>query len=65
MSKFASASIHPRVKNGRTVHEKVNTSKSSTGAARDRAIAGLMGHLERHPNDAQSAGHLDKLNKRK
>lgn len=54
-------SIHPRVVNGVTKYEKVNTCFSPNPATKERKILGLMAHLERHPHDLVSVGHLAKL----
>lgn len=57
----ANLSIHPRVENGRTVHDKVNTCLSPLKGKRERLIANIEAHLERHPNDGVSAARLSKL----
>lgn len=60
-SKRGGDSIHPRVRNGRTLFAKVNTHSAPKAATKARLIAALSAHCERHPDDAQSNGRLAKL----
>jgi hypothetical protein len=54
-------SIHPRVVNGVTAHKKVNTAKKKNPATVERALTGVMKHLEVHPNDGMQVARLAKL----
>jgi len=54
-------SIHPRVVNGHTVHEKKNTRKMKNPDVTARKIAAIEGHLDRQPGDAASRSYLLKL----
>lgn len=53
--------IHPRVRNARAAFAKVNTSAKPNPAIKQRTIAAITEHLERHPRDGMSAAHLSKL----
>ncbi len=55
--------IHPRVVHGQTIHPKVNTSKSKNPSTINRTIQAIESHLEKHPRDGMSQGHLSKLKK--
>lgn len=54
-------SIHPRVHRGRATHPKVNTSDKPNPATRQRVIAAIERHLERHPADGMSRARVAKL----
>jgi hypothetical protein len=56
-------SIHPRCwPHARPDwQDKQNTCKQKKRSTVERAIAGIEGHLERHPHDAMSRRHLDSL----
>jgi hypothetical protein len=57
-------SIHPRVENGRTRHEKSNTSAAPKRSTIERKIAAITAHLEEHPDNKVAEGHLAKLKTR-
>lgn len=50
-------SIHPFGRKG------TNMSKQKRQSTVDRAMRGIEGHLERHPNDGVAKGYYDKLSK--
>lgn len=54
-------SIHPRVVNGKTVHEKKNTRKSVNRDRLPRLIERMEEHLDRHPFDSATKEHLQKV----
>jgi len=54
------SSIHPRVVNGKTRHNKVNTC-ITVRKSREKVVARMEKHHERHPNDMASKKHLEKI----
>ena len=56
-----SQGIHPRVSNGRTVHDKVNTMRGPNKEVTRRKIAAITAHLDLHPRDGHSQSHLSAL----
>ena len=48
---IANQSIHPRVVNGKTAHEKVNTTKGKNPDVTARKNAAIMAHRARNPGD--------------
>jgi hypothetical protein len=54
-------SMHPRVENGRTVHELVNTSKPKNKDVLKRKIANVEAYLEEHPGEQFNRKHLEKM----
>ena len=62
-------SIHPRVVKtgnsvGRTVHEKVNTSKKPSRGTLERKLAAMAKHMEVHKSDGATSGHMRKVQDR-
>lgn len=55
-------SIHPGVRGGKRVFERVNTCADSSAKRRaTKALAGLEKHFERHPSDGVTAARIAKL----
>ena len=57
MSENKDRSIHPYGRKG------TNMMKQKRQTTIDRAMRGIEGHLERHPNDSYAKGYYDKLAK--
>lgn len=63
-------SIHPRVVKssqnqiGRTVHDKVNTSKKPNADGIRAKIERMTAHMQRHPGDGTTSSHIRKLKDR-
>jgi hypothetical protein len=64
MSEKPNYSIHPRVVNGRTVHEKVNTRGEPSKNRLKNVLEAIQTHLIVHPNDRLSQNHVAALKKR-
>lgn len=54
-------SIHPRVSNGRTVYDKVNTRKSVNRDRLKILIERMEEHVGRHPLDEATKAHINKI----
>lgn len=54
-------SIHPRVVNGRTQYEKVNTAKTRDKTKLPKILQTMQKHMEEHPRDKATVDHYNKL----
>lgn len=54
-------SIHPRVKNGRTIYDKVNTAKAPDRSRILKVAMSMKEHIDQHPRDKASIDHFNKL----
>lgn len=53
-------SIHPRVENGRTRYDTVNTAMPRRNGVSPAKRRRMETHMAAHPNDRATAGHLSK-----
>jgi len=54
-------SIHPRVRGGKRVYDKVNTCMQPKKPNIQRRVDAIEAHLDNHPRDVLSQKHLSKL----